>query len=79
MLLGLARRQAAGLATEFRTIIDRTRLEGIVWPPLTIRSLELDPTDLPVHRMTLLVDVAHCMAPCEFTFPCSYKAARVVC
>lgn len=50
---------------DFTEIIRKTGPEGISDSPLCFRELEIQ--SLPVGRVTLLGDAAHCMTPCKFS------------
>jgi 2-polyprenyl-6-methoxyphenol hydroxylase-like FAD-dependent oxidoreductase len=59
----LALEKTSHLLPEFREIIEKTGLEGISDSSLCFRELEIK--SLPVGKVTLLGDAAHCMTPCE--------------
>lgn len=47
----------------FREIIQLTKPEGMMTPPVIIRDME--PVPLPNRRITLIGDAAHPMTPCK--------------
>lgn len=54
------------LLPEFREIIEKTGPEGISDNPLCFRELEIE--SLPVGKVTLLGDAAHCMTPYKYLY-----------
>lgn len=64
-LLKFSKEKIQHLHPRFREIVEKTDVEGIVSPALTFQDLELE--DMPVSRVTLLGDAAHCMTPCKYS------------
>jgi 2-polyprenyl-6-methoxyphenol hydroxylase-like FAD-dependent oxidoreductase len=64
-VLEIVREQVSGLEPRFKEILDIATADSInrSW---TLRSLALE--KLPLGRVTLLGDAAHCMAPCKLYF-----------
>ncbi len=62
-LFQFARDKIAHLHPRFLEIVDKTEVDNMVLPPLTFQDIELE--TLPVGRVTLLGDSAHCMTPCK--------------
>lgn len=63
-LYSIARRKLDKLNPRFLEVLDKTDPSGIVLPPLKLQDIEL--LSLPVSRVTLLGDAAHCMTPCKY-------------
>jgi len=64
-LLEMAKEKTKDFHPAFRRAIDRTPVAGMKFPPLVLRDMVLSAEDIPVGRVTLLGDAAHCMVPCE--------------
>jgi len=60
----LALEKTSHLLPEFREIISKTGVEGILDSSMCFRELEIE--SLPNGRVTLIGDAAHCMTPCEY-------------
>lgn len=72
-LLELALEKTKRFYPAFRRVIERTKVEGIKFPPLVLRDLVLHAEDIPAGRITLLGDAAHCMVPCEYPYSLSLQ------
>lgn len=59
----LALQKTSHLRPEFTEIIRKTGFDGMSETQMCFRELEL--RDMPVGRVTLLGDAAHCMTPCK--------------
>ncbi|CAN9283122.1 unnamed protein product [Alternaria alternata] len=62
-LLSIARAMTKNFAPDFKAIIEKTSVEGMRAPPLTMHDVELSPEDISSGRVALLGDAAHCMTP----------------
>lgn len=65
--------KVAQLNPAFLEVMEKTSPEGIVVPSFTLQDIEIE--KLPVSRVTLLGDAAHCMTPCKYT-PAESKSGR---
>ncbi|KAM7199949.1 hypothetical protein V8F33_004123 [Rhypophila sp. PSN 637] len=61
--LELAMEKTKRFHPAFRNVIERTKVQGIKFPPLVLRDLVLKAEDITPGRVTLLGDAAHCMVP----------------
>lgn len=64
-LYKLARSKIEKMNPRFLEIVDKTKPSDIVQPGLTLQDVEIEA--LPVSRVTLLGDAAHCMTPCKYS------------